>query len=86
MREILDYCKGGTEREVPAGTVLIQEGSKTGRLFVLIKGQLEVIRGDNVVAVFGRARRRHRRNVAAARSPAHRNGARRSRFDDLPVR
>ena len=51
MREILDYCKGGTEREVPAGTVLIQEGSKTGRLFVLIKGQLEVIRGDNVVAV-----------------------------------
>jgi CRP-like cAMP-binding protein len=51
MREILDYCKDGTEREVPAGTVLIQEGSKTGRLFVLIKGQLEVIRGDNVVAV-----------------------------------
>src|SRR6266851_9145994 len=50
MREILDYCKGGAQREVPAGAVLIQEGSKTGRLFVLIKGQLEVIRGDNVVA------------------------------------
>jgi CRP/FNR family cyclic AMP-dependent transcriptional regulator len=50
MREILDYCKGGAQREVPAGTVLIHEGSKTGRLFVLIKGRLEVIRGDNVVA------------------------------------
>jgi CRP/FNR family cyclic AMP-dependent transcriptional regulator len=51
MREILDYCKGGTEREIPAGTVLIHEGSKTGHLFVLIKGQLEVVRGDNVVAL-----------------------------------
>jgi CRP/FNR family transcriptional regulator, cyclic AMP receptor protein len=51
MREMLGYCTGGTERELPQGTILIQEGSKTGRLFVLIKGQLEVIRGGAVVAV-----------------------------------
>jgi len=51
MREILDYCTGGIQRELPAGAILLQEGSKTGRLFVLIKGQLEVIRGDRVVAV-----------------------------------
>jgi CRP/FNR family transcriptional regulator, cyclic AMP receptor protein len=51
MRELLDYCSGATRREVPEGTVLIQQGSKTGRLFVLIAGQLEVIRGDTVVAV-----------------------------------
>ena len=51
MREILDYCTGAAQREVPQGTILIHEGSKTGRLFVLIKGQLEVIRGDAVVAV-----------------------------------
>jgi CRP/FNR family cyclic AMP-dependent transcriptional regulator len=51
MREILNYCEGATRREVPAGTVLIQEGSTTGHLFVLIEGQLEVLRGDAVVCV-----------------------------------
>jgi CRP/FNR family cyclic AMP-dependent transcriptional regulator len=51
MREILDCCSGAARRDVPAGTVLIQEGSKTGRLFVLVTGKLEVIRGDTVVAV-----------------------------------
>jgi CRP-like cAMP-binding protein len=51
MREILDYCTGGIQRAVPAGAVLLYQGTKTGRLFVLIEGRLEVIRGDAVVAV-----------------------------------
>ena len=51
MRDMLSYCNGGTERELPQGAVLIEEGSKTGLLFVLIKGQLEVLRGGTVVAV-----------------------------------
>src|SRR5437764_5115731 len=51
MREILDYCKGAVRREVPAGTIVISEGSKTGHLFMLIEGQLEILRGDAVVAV-----------------------------------
>ncbi len=51
MREILDYCTGGVERKVPAGAFVLREGTKTGRLFVLIEGRLEVIRGDAVVAV-----------------------------------
>jgi CRP/FNR family transcriptional regulator, cyclic AMP receptor protein len=51
MREILDYCTGGVRRDLPAGATILKEGSKTGRLFVLLTGQLEVIRGDNVVAV-----------------------------------
>jgi CRP/FNR family transcriptional regulator, cyclic AMP receptor protein len=51
MREILDHCKGAVRREVPAGTVVISEGSKTGYLFVLVEGQFEVLRGDTVVAV-----------------------------------
>jgi CRP/FNR family cyclic AMP-dependent transcriptional regulator len=51
MREILDYCKGAVRRDVPAGTVVISEGSKTGHLFVLAEGQFEVLRGDTVVAV-----------------------------------
>ena len=51
MRAILDYCKGAVPRQVPAGTVLISEGSTSGHLFVLADGQLEVLRGDSVVAV-----------------------------------
>ena len=51
MREILDYCSGGTRREVPVNTAVIHEGGKTGHLFVLLEGRVEVIRGDTVVAV-----------------------------------
>ena len=51
MRAILGYCDGAIRREVPKGAVLISEGGKTGHLFVLIEGQLEVLRGDAVVAV-----------------------------------
>ena len=51
MREVLDYCTGGVERKVPAGVLLLHEGGKTGHLFVLIEGRLEVIKGDSIVAV-----------------------------------
>jgi CRP-like cAMP-binding protein len=51
MRAVLDYCTGATRREVPAGTFVLHEGSKTGHLFVLLQGRLEVIKGDSVVAV-----------------------------------
>ena len=50
MDGVLDYCTGGIERAVPAGTLIIHEGGKTGHLFVLIEGRLEVIKGDTVVA------------------------------------
>ena len=50
MREVLDYCTGGTQRSVPAGTTFIHEGGTTGHLFVLIEGRLEVVKGDTVVA------------------------------------
>ena len=51
MRAVLDYCTGGVQRAVPAGTLVLQEGSRTGHLFVLLEGRLEVIKGDSVVAV-----------------------------------
>jgi CRP/FNR family transcriptional regulator, cyclic AMP receptor protein len=51
MRAVLDYCGEATKREVPAGTLVLHEGSKTGHLFVLLEGRLEVIKGDSVVAV-----------------------------------
>ena len=34
-----------------AGTLVIHEGGKTGHLYVLIEGRLEVVKGDTVVAV-----------------------------------
>ena len=83
MRAILDYCTGGTERSVPAGTLVIHEGGKTGHLFVLIEGRLEVVKGDSVVAVHHRARRGARRNVGPARSAAYRDRARAADFDRL---
>ena len=51
MRAILDHCTGGTKRSLVAGTDFIHEGGKTGHLFVLIEGKVEVLRGDSVVAV-----------------------------------
>lgn len=50
MRAILNYCTGGTARDVLAGTLMIHEGDTTGHLYVLIEGRLEVLKGDTVVA------------------------------------
>ena len=50
MREILEYCIGGVRRNVAAGTEVLHEGGRTGHLYVLIEGRLDVVRGDTVVA------------------------------------
>lgn len=50
MRDILEYCVGGARRSVAAGTEVLHEGGRTGHLYILIEGRLEVIKGDAVVA------------------------------------
>jgi CRP-like cAMP-binding protein len=50
MRAVLDYCTGGTERQVAAGTLVVAEGGTTGHLYVLMQGKLEVLKGEMVVA------------------------------------
>jgi len=50
MRAILDFCSGRPQRELAAGEMVINEGRRTGRLYVLIDGLLEVVKGDTVVA------------------------------------
>ncbi|MCP3462345.1 MULTISPECIES: cyclic nucleotide-binding domain-containing protein [unclassified Bradyrhizobium] len=50
MRAVLDYCTGGTQRQVPAGTLILTEGGASGHLYVLMEGKLEVIKGGTVVA------------------------------------
>jgi len=50
MRDILEYCIGGVKRRVAAGTKILNERGRTGHLYVLIDGRLEVLKGDAVVA------------------------------------
>jgi CRP-like cAMP-binding protein len=53
MREILEYCIGGLRRNIAAGTEVLHEGGRTGHLYVLIEGRVEVVKGDTVVATIG---------------------------------
>lgn len=50
MRAVLDYCTGGTERQIKAGELILTEGGSTGHLYVLLDGKLEVIKGGTAVA------------------------------------
>jgi CRP/FNR family transcriptional regulator, cyclic AMP receptor protein len=50
MRQILEYCAGEPLKSVSAGGLVIREGETTGRLFVLVSGRLEIVKGKTVVA------------------------------------
>jgi CRP/FNR family transcriptional regulator, cyclic AMP receptor protein len=50
MREMLEYCIGGTRRSEAAGSIILHEGGRTGHLYVLIEGKLEVLKGGAVIA------------------------------------
>jgi CRP-like cAMP-binding protein len=60
MRAILSLCASMPERAVPAGQIILREGERSGALYVLIEGSVEIRKGDvqvNTVsdpgAVFG---------------------------------
>lgn len=50
MQSVLESCDEGKKREVPAGTILMKEDTKTGYLYVLVEGTVEVLRGTTQVA------------------------------------
>jgi CRP/FNR family transcriptional regulator, cyclic AMP receptor protein len=50
MPDILDYCKDRKAQNFKSGAVLVREGSSERKLFVLIEGQLEVLRGETQVS------------------------------------
>jgi CRP/FNR family transcriptional regulator, cyclic AMP receptor protein len=50
MPDILDYCQGREAKRFKPGDVLIKEGGQEGRLYVLIDGQVEVLRKDTQVS------------------------------------
>jgi CRP/FNR family transcriptional regulator, cyclic AMP receptor protein len=51
MRTILSYCHGLPEVSFAPGEVLLAEGDRTGVLFILSAGEVEVLRGDIQVNV-----------------------------------
>lgn len=51
MRAILDHCGDVPVTTIPGGTVLLEQGAQTGRVYVLVEGRLEVLRGGTQVTV-----------------------------------
>ncbi len=51
MRSILDHCAGSERRRFAAGSVLLSEGTVSGQLFILVEGEVEVLRGEMQVAL-----------------------------------
>jgi len=50
MADILDFCDGQPVVNFESGETMIPEGARLGKLFVLIDGQIEVIRKDTQVS------------------------------------
>jgi CRP/FNR family cyclic AMP-dependent transcriptional regulator len=51
MRAILNHCKDIPVSDIPDGTLLLAEGQKTGRVYVLAQGRIEVLKGDTQITV-----------------------------------
>jgi cAMP-binding proteins - catabolite gene activator and regulatory subunit of cAMP-dependent protein kinases len=51
MRAILDHCRDLPIEQVQHGTTLVKEGQTTGRVYVLVEGRVEVLRGTTQVTV-----------------------------------
>jgi CRP-like cAMP-binding protein len=50
MADILDFCQGREAKTFKPGDILIKEAGQEGRLYVLIEGQVEVLRKDTQVS------------------------------------
>jgi CRP-like cAMP-binding protein len=46
MRTVLSFCQGLPEKSFGAGEVLLVEGGREGLLYILIEGEVEVLKGD----------------------------------------
>jgi CRP/FNR family cyclic AMP-dependent transcriptional regulator len=50
MPDILEYCKGRKAETFKSGAILLEEGAEDHKLFVLIEGQVEVLRKGTQVS------------------------------------
>lgn len=55
MQTIVDLCEGLPEQTFSAGEVLLPEGGRTGRLYILLDGEIEVLKGDIQIHVSNEA-------------------------------
>ncbi len=60
MQTILDYCKDCESKLFNSGELLLTEGSKSGIVYILLEGKVDIIKGDMVInsvsdpgAIFG---------------------------------
>lgn len=51
MQELLEHCHDCPRRKLAPGDILLREGERSGQLFVLIDGTIEVFRGEVEVAL-----------------------------------
>jgi CRP-like cAMP-binding protein len=51
MREILSFCSSEKSTIVPDQTIIIEENTKTGAIFILIEGKIEIIKNGAPVAI-----------------------------------
>ena len=49
MQSILDLCKDSEPREFSSGEVLITEGNKSGVIYVLLEGKVEITKGKHLI-------------------------------------
>ena len=50
MPDILDYCRGRKIENFKSGSVLIKQGGQDNKLFVLVEGQVEILREETQVS------------------------------------
>lgn len=55
MRGVLSLCDGLPERRFEASEVLLVEGGQDNKLYILIDGEVEVLKGDTQVNIQGDA-------------------------------
>jgi len=46
MRDVLRFCAGMPEQTFGAGEIILREGERSGVLFVLAEGSVEILKGD----------------------------------------
>ena len=51
MRAILNHCGAVPLEHRASGSVILEEGQKTGRVYVLAEGRIEVLRGGTQVTI-----------------------------------
>ena len=50
MGDVLDLCAGRPQQTFHAGEVILEEGARSGVLYVLASGRVEVLKGDLQIA------------------------------------